>query len=91
VYARSWRRNAKGYIGRHGMEEVGWLISEISVYLWGDTLWEMLEYVFFMFVLCVIWNSQADMTFSTALMIPNVTCSIAIKKLMKFGGGEGGR
>ncbi len=54
VYARSWRRNAKGYIGGHGMEEVGWLISEISVYLWGDMLCEMLEYVVFIFVLCVI-------------------------------------
>ncbi len=71
------------------MQEVGWLISQISVYLWGDMLWEMLEYVFFMFVLCMIWNSQAAMTFSTALMAPNVTCSIAIKKLMKFGKGGG--
>jgi hypothetical protein len=72
------------------MEEVGWLISQISVNLWGDMLWEMLEYVFFMFVLCVIWNSHAAMTFSTPLMVPNVTCTIAIKKLMKFWGGGGG-
>lgn len=28
----------KGYIGGHGIEEVGWLISEIYVYLWGDML-----------------------------------------------------
>jgi hypothetical protein len=70
------------------MEEVGWLISEIRVYLWGDMLCEMLEYVVFMFVLCVIWNSWAAMTFSTVLMVPNVTCSIAIKKHRKFWGGE---
>jgi len=69
------------------MEEVGWLISEISMYLWGDMLCEMLEYVVFMFVSCVIWNSQAAMTFSTALMVTNVTCSLAIKKLRKFFGG----
>jgi hypothetical protein len=43
---------------------------------------------FFMFISCVIWNSQAAMTFSTALMVPNVTCSIAIKKLRKFWGGR---
>lgn len=50
---------------------------------------ELLEYVVFMFILCVIWNSQAAMTFSTALMVPNITCSIAIKKLRRFVGGGG--